>query len=460
MKWKRTAILILLAMCVLLCSCQSGTTAGKGDNDENIDLEGYEFVIMSPFISGLIKDDSSPNDPFLEAIDKRRQEIEETYNCTIVGTNEYPGISFLQPLILSGDKVADVIDMMAPCWLPAASMGYLTAWSDVEGFDLDAPQFDEEYSNLATYNGKVYGVNYVKPTVIRACMYYNKTLLKELGLTDPNYLMDQNKWNFEEFRKLCIAATKDTNGDNTPDIWGLNYYYNYSTADYFVMANGGRIAKQENGKVVTSFDDPKTVEALQFYYNLCQVDKVVQLHPEDQNDPKVTAKPADYFVKDFVNGNSLFLIGDGWMATQNFADMEDEYGLIPIPMGPSATEYASDAANADVFVLTSTNKDLDKTAFIWNKFTAPLEGYEGDSWLADLEELYDERSIENYQLILDSSRVDLGQGSPTLLNSFHELIKGSIYKNEFTVSAGVEARKGLFQDVLDSIYNNEVKEVK
>ena len=460
MKWTKSALILLLVLCMALCSCQSGGTTSSVD-EEDIDLEGYEFVIMSPFISGLIKDDNSPNDPFLEAIDKRRQEIETKYNCKIVGTPEFPGISFLQPLIMSGDKVADVIDMMAPQWLPAAAMGFLTPWSDVEGFDLNAPQFDEEYSNLATFNGKVYGVNYVKPTVIRACMYYNKTLLNELGLTDPNDLMDQNKWNFEEFRKLCIAATKDKDGDSVPDTWGLNYYYNYSTADYFVLANGGSMAKQNaDGKVVTSFDDPKTVEALQFYYNLIHVDKVVQVHPEDQDNPKLVAKPADYYIKDFVNGNALFLIGDGWMATQNFSDMEDEYGLLPIPIGPSGDGYVSDACNADVFVLTSTNKDLDKTMLIWNAFTAPLEGYENDEWYADLAELYDERSIQNYKTILNASRVDLGQGSPSLSNNFHELVRDCIYKNKYTVSAGMEARKGLFQDVLDSIFNNEEKELK
>ncbi len=460
MKWKKS-LAILLFLILLLCSCQAGT---KGNNsvseDENVDLGGYEFVIMSPFLSGLIKDSQSPNDPFLEAVDKRRQEIEKKYNCKITGERDYAGISFLQPLILSGDKVADVIDMMAPQWLPAAAMGYLKPWDEVEGFDVNASQFDKEYTQLGTFKGHVYGINYVKPPVIRACMYYNKTLLKELNLTDPNVLMDQNKWDFEEFRKLCIAATKDTNGDNSPDIWGLNYYYNYQSASYFVEANGGSIAKLSGDKVVTNFTDQKTVEAVQFLYNLTQVDKVVQMHPDDLPDNKLAAKSADYYVQDFVNGNSLFLIGDGWMATQYFSDMEDEYGLLPIPMGPSATEYVSSAANADVFVLTSTNKDLDKTAFIWNKFTAPLEGYGENWWVEDLSELYDDRSIENYKLILKSSRVDLGNGSPTLLNAFYEMVKGSVFKNEFTVSAGIDAMSGLYQDVLDGIYNNAEKVVK
>ncbi|MDD6236366.1 MAG: hypothetical protein PUB00_03180, partial [Clostridiales bacterium] len=75
-------------------------------------------------------------------------------------------------------------------------------------------------------------------------------------------------------------------------------------------------------------------------------------------------------------------------------------------------------------------------------------------------ELYDDRSIENYKIILKSSRVDLGNGSPTLLNAFYEMVKGSVFKNEFTVSAGIDAMSGLYQDVLDGIYNNAEKVVK
>ena len=92
MKWKKS-LAILLFLILLLCSCQAGT---KGNNsvseDENVDLGGYEFVIMSQCLSGLIKDSQSPNDPFLEADDKRRQEIEKKYNCKITGERDYAGI--------------------------------------------------------------------------------------------------------------------------------------------------------------------------------------------------------------------------------------------------------------------------------------------------------------------------------------------------------------------------------
>lgn len=414
-------------------------------------------MFLSSEILGRIKDVGSPKDPWLDAIDKRRKEIEQKYNCKIVGEKQDPGISFLQPLIMSGEKVADVMEMGATQFLPAAAMGYLTPWDDVKNFNMDAPQFVEQYKQVGTYNGKVYGISYLMPPVLRACLFYNKTLLQRYGLTDPNQLMKENRWTFEEFRKLCLAATKDTNSDNVIDTWGLNYFYNYQSIMYFISANDARMASQNaEGKVTTAFHEPKMLEALQFYYNLMNVDKVIQIHPEDSPDTSLAAKPADSFIQDFVEGGSLFLVGDGWMATQYLADMEDDWGLLPLPMGPSANAYVSNASHGNVFCLTSTNKDLDKTAFIWNLFTAPLEGYEKDWWKEELKDIYrDEASLLNYETILNSMRVDLGYGQPTLLNDFFMTIGGTIYKNQKAPAAALDAIKGLYQDVLDSTYNQK-----
>jgi len=72
-----------------------------------------------------------------------------------------------------------------------------------------------------TVDGQLYGL----PTdCAPRALYYNKTMLKELGLEDPNELEEQGKWDINAFEEMAgkikdagkIALVLDNNKRHQP----------------------------------------------------------------------------------------------------------------------------------------------------------------------------------------------------------------------------------------------------
>jgi sn-glycerol 3-phosphate transport system substrate-binding protein len=109
-------------------------------------------------------------------------------------------------------------------------------------------------------NGKTWGVPFQRSTVV---MYYNKELFKEAGL-DPNRPP-------ETWADLKAAATKLTKKDASGKVtqWGVQIpssgfpYWLFQT---LTTTNDALLANEAGTQV--KFDDPKVIEALQYWVDL------------------------------------------------------------------------------------------------------------------------------------------------------------------------------------------------
>ncbi len=131
--------------------------------------------------------------------------------------------------------------------------------------------------------GKTWGVPFQRSTVV---MYYNKDLFKEAGL-DPN--KPPQTW-----AELKAAATKLTRKDASGKVtqWGVQIpssgfpYWLFQT----LTTTNGAILANETGTQV-KFDDPKVIEALQYWVDLGKAG----LHPPGVVEWGTT--PKDFFEK-------------------------------------------------------------------------------------------------------------------------------------------------------------------
>ncbi|MCE3272838.1 MAG: transporter substrate-binding protein [Ramlibacter sp.] len=132
-------------------------------------------------------------------------------------------------------------------------------------------------------NGKTWGVPFQRSTVV---MYYNKELFKEAGL-DPN--RPPQTW-----AELKTAATKLTKKDASGKVtqWGVQIpssgfpYWLFQT---LTTTNGAILANEAGTQV--KFDDPKVIEALQFWVDLGKAG----IHPPGVVEWGTT--PKDFFEK-------------------------------------------------------------------------------------------------------------------------------------------------------------------
>jgi sn-glycerol 3-phosphate transport system substrate-binding protein len=115
-----------------------------------------------------------------------------------------------------------------------------------------------------TYGGKVYGVPFQRSTPV---MYYNKEAFAEAGL-DP----EKPPVTWDELTSVAQKLTKH-DGERTTR-WGIELPLEAFNWFYYAItyANGGETLSADGTKVL--WDQPKNVEALQFWHDLVNKYKV------------------------------------------------------------------------------------------------------------------------------------------------------------------------------------------
>jgi multiple sugar transport system substrate-binding protein len=116
--------------------------------------------------------------------------------------------------------------------------------------------------------GKVYAMPF---TLSPHAWYYNKTMLKQAGAPDPR---DDLKGDLAWDDLLTIAQKVTKTSGNQTTTWGMQL--TYTDVDYqlggFISSNGGK--SHDYGTMAYTLTDPKTVEAIQFVYDLVHKYKV------------------------------------------------------------------------------------------------------------------------------------------------------------------------------------------
>lgn len=171
---------------------------------------------------------------------------------------------------------------------------------------------DNFFSNLLTYltvDGQLYGL----PTdCAPRALYYNKTMLKELGLEDPNELEEQGKWDINAFEEMAgkikdagkIALVLDNNQESNI-CW---------------FRSSGATMYDENGKCI--INSPESVAIYTKMQNMIKDGKV-----QWNGNSKIDANGL------FMGQQLAFVEAGRWLMPL-FKDIKDfEFDICPIPKG-------------------------------------------------------------------------------------------------------------------------------
>lgn len=471
--WSRIAALGLAAVLMFgLVACGNGKPSTDSSNDNStgtgktddtvVDLGGYEFVVTSPFIQ---------NSPDMETVmgsersfEEARQKVEKAYNCKIKVTSLWPSMENLRAKTMTGDKYADIIHIPMNFLLQAIRAGYIQDLNSVKGLYPDDYRWVKACTEMATYDKGVYGLNFMRPSEVRTCLVYNRDVLKKCGVTENmEQLVRDKQWTFDKFEELLKKTTKDTNGDGKTDIFGLMPAIWNELGFAMINSNGGSLVKVENGVAKENFSSQEAISALNYLSKWVNEDKTVaNVYGADARLGVTTQA----YANNFVNGECAFMFCESWLITQHIKPLANnvDYGILPLPMGPNATDYVSNANNALVFAIPSTNtKDVDKTVIVMNALAKEVAGAENDS---DAQAAYDydimmdyfgkedATAAEMYNLILSKSYVDRGAAVDSLLADFgSEVVVDACCRQFGTPAAAIESISGMYDDQINSIYN-------
>lgn len=121
--------------------------------------------------------------------------------------------------------------------------------------------------NLYTADGKIWGV---PASIDVLVMYYNRELFDRYGVPYP-----VAGWTWEDFLAKAAALRDETAG-----VYG--YVANFERFDpiVFIYQHGGRIFDDLQNPTRTTFDDPLTIEALEWYLGLLDFYNVAPTPPQ------------------------------------------------------------------------------------------------------------------------------------------------------------------------------------
>ena len=341
----------------------SNSTAVSGTTSENAevslpdvevkDMQGREFNVIcwdwgagSASILGytgeIMYDEENPS-----AVDEAKKivvdTIEDRYNCTINGekTNVTSIVTTIRNQVTSGLHYYDIVFDSISTTATMVPDKLILDLHSVENIDLTDPWWDQNAVKDLSIDNKVYftcGDINTYDDQGTWCMLFNKTLKTKLGIEEDFYqLARDKKWTFDKFVEICKDnITADTSGDGILDE---NDTWAFGTEKYniyvHVLAAGQKISgKDENDlPYLTVSKEPEATytilsKVLEFYNDEQTVMVANTPKYEGKNFPNVWEATVH---KAFIEGRELFYMC-GLINSASFRVMEDEFGILPIPM--------------------------------------------------------------------------------------------------------------------------------
>lgn len=106
-------------------------------------------------------------------------------------------------------------------------------------------------------------------------VYYNKDLFQKYNVPLPT-----DDWTWDQFLDAAKKLTMDTDGDGTPNIYGLGTEASIIRLAPFIWQNGGKLMDDEANPTKMTLTDPASLQAIEFFMNLSNKHKVVPTEAE------------------------------------------------------------------------------------------------------------------------------------------------------------------------------------
>jgi len=460
-KLKVLSIPIMCLFLVLLAACSGGskddgkaateqakqttttetkdTPAADNGSDEPAAVEkepinlGGRTISISAWWDLTPSGDSASGKALLE----QKEAVEKKYNVKINYINE-PYDNYLQKFtagVIAGTPFADISMLELKAALPAALNDQLYTIGEFTTSDDDINNEGKLMTKMTKIANEEYA--FTMPNNTGYGLLYNRDVFKELGLPDLQQLYNNGEWNWDKFIEVAKLATKDTNNDGKLDHWGFSGWA-AEAGRHFAASNGAKIADDQTGK--EGLSDPKTIQALEFLNRLYNVENVVKIK---------SGKKTEWTERDtFKDGDVAMFVAADWM----LGDLPFDFGIVPMPQGPSGTKQFTYADNAAAgYVIPKGVKDPANVYRIFEELQniPPLEDYPSQNYLESLYKHEEDISMLKAHIV--------GTGLTELDEAYPEFPYGEVVDdiivNNVSVTAAVEKQKQKAQAAMDSLVN-------
>lgn len=242
--------------------------------------------------------------------------------------------------------------IVVPCLYDAATLAledqlYNLLGEEFSALQLDAPWWNQAFNDSMTYAGQLYftigdiGIGNKSST---AALYFNldlwnkHELSKEFG-GNPYELVRSGKWTVDTVFEAALQITKDENSDGKIDYkdtagWGGQLDDMWS----IFFASGERIAKANaDGYPMISIYSERSATLMNKLQEFVQDDEHY-LSANDYFGVDGITWPTEAFIEPAFKEGRLLFYNANVGAAINLGDMEQHYGVVPVPKADETQE--------------------------------------------------------------------------------------------------------------------------
>jgi len=390
-------------------------------------------------------------EPINDALYLRDRFIEDKYNVNI-NFIQIPGFGegnrVLERAVIAGDNTYDLI--VSPVFGNSldtmSTRNVLYNLIDAPYLSLQSPWWSKMLYDNMQFNGKLHytGGDIFLPSYSQcpAAIMYNQRLFRDHAIEDNLYdLVFEGKWTIDVLDSLTRDANIDLNGDGImhadDDFFGLISQNLTINMSFYLAGLGVNFSATAGDEITVDMTSPSTLSRID---RLAGMIERINYHDQE-----------DTIQKTFKGGRALFLTHCLISPQLNLRDMEDGYGILPMPKWEEAQENYVSFINAwgSGFVGISKIADIEKAAFLteamayagYEMLRRPV--YEITFYAKGARDAESERIID---IIIETAYLDLG--SVYNFGGVQELFVDTSIDNRPFVSA-FERRESVIQRDID-----------
>ena len=208
-----------------------------------------------------------------------------------------------------------------------ASAGYFMNMSNIKDsfLEIDAPWWNEEITTKSAIGDNYYMITGDASALLvqmTYCVYFNADMLLDRGLESPYDLVKDNAWTYEKMLEMGMYFYEDLNDNNKIDLEDMlpiiGEYYAWPA--FFHGCGINFATKDDDGMIIVDpvLVDEKAIDLYQVIFDSVHLDGSFVGYDQD-------------LLGNFLAEKSMFWITQSGTAATSFADVEFEYGCVPMP---------------------------------------------------------------------------------------------------------------------------------
>ena len=295
-----------------------------------------------------------------DAVYDRNTVVSEDYDITlqILDGGDYLQVnSTLTNQVSAGDDEYDAFIGHKVAFMDCAQQNYLYDLNDVDTMNLSAIYWDQacrENLSLMGHNFMMTGDINPGSMLISACLVFNKDMNTELGKTPPYEMVDNGTWTLDTYLQEITGVSQDLNNDGVysykDDMFSTSIWRLDGAFSLFYGAGGMFVTINEDNAPELSYDSERVIDIYEKLYDIVVSENAFYL-------VDINSYGVNYDI--FSEGRALYCDVTLNKISTFFDDMEEPYGIVPVPKYDVAQdEYLSFVNGASPFMmLAQSEKD-------------------------------------------------------------------------------------------------------